>query len=497
MQALNVQFMSLESASKAKKTVRADEALSSKNTTESKKTSFKSILESLGNGNKKVSDVANKETSTSVQDSEKQAKEGVALQSEESPSQEKVADKDKMVSSKSEDVSDLKENFIAKTSKKLLAKEENVPEIDVVFDMTSMTINDGLVENQAIFNIQDSAINLSDNAIDLSENNQIAQETLELSNASMEELAITQDNNILQDNIAVLKNAYKDSIIQEDESSHINEETFTQVLSAESNSSVEVTAENALMQENIASLDVNKDANYIEESSNKENKPLISVVDLRTENVEESVNPQVLNEVKDEVKTTEVKNSSEQVAQELSLNTNNILTQDNILSSNDQTASATGSNFQQMLTEQIQNNAPEFVKAGGIVLRDNNEGSINLIMKPENLGNVKINLQVSDKVIAGQITVHSKEAYDAFKQSLDTLKQAFEQSGFDSANLSLALADSSNSGFTGHGQPQQSSEPFMANKAYSGFVQETSGSTVEQEGSVAFESDGYQIDVVA
>ena len=36
---------------------------------------------------------------------------------------------------------------------------------------------------------------------------------------------------------------------------------------------------------------------------------------------------------------------------------------------------------------------------------------------------------------------------------------------FDSANLSLALADSSNSGFTGHGQPQQSSEPFMANNS--------------------------------
>ena len=56
----------------------------------------------------------------------------------------------------------------------------------------------------------------------------------------------------------------------------------------------------------------------------------------------------------------------------------------NILSSNNQTAGASGSTFQQMLSQQIQFNAPDFVRAGNIVLQDNNSGSINMILKPEN-----------------------------------------------------------------------------------------------------------------
>lgn len=137
----------------------------------------------------------------------------------------------------------------------------------------------------------------------------------------------------------------------------------------------------------------------------------------------------------------------------------------NILSSNNQTAGASGSTFQQMLSQQIQFNAPDFVRAGNIVLQDNNSGSINMILKPENLGNVKINLHLSDNVITGQITVNSKEAFDAFKQNLETLKQAFQNSGFENANLSLSYADTSSGSFA-QGERQQSSEQFFSNKVY-------------------------------
>jgi Flagellar hook-length control protein FliK. len=114
--------------------------------------------------------------------------------------------------------------------------------------------------------------------------------------------------------------------------------------------------------------------------------------------------------------------------------------QQNILSSSDQSASAAGSNFQAMLTNQIQQNAGDFVKAGSIVLKDNNVGTIKLVLHPESLGNVKINLQLSDKVVTGQITVASQEAYNAFRESADSLKQAFIQNGFDTSGFTVSYS---------------------------------------------------------
>lgn len=168
----------------------------------------------------------------------------------------------------------------------------------------------------------------------------------------------------------------------------------------------------------------------------------------------------------------------------------------NILSSNNQTAGASGSTFQQMLSQQIQFNAPDFVRAGNIVLQDNNSGSINMILKPENLGNVKINLHLSDNVITGQITVNSKEAFDAFKQNLETLKQAFQNSGFENANLSLNYADTSSGSFA-QGERQQSSEQFFSNKVYGDYTSsaEISGAASSQ---AAYSADSdRKISVVA
>lgn len=168
----------------------------------------------------------------------------------------------------------------------------------------------------------------------------------------------------------------------------------------------------------------------------------------------------------------------------------------NILSSNNQTAGASGSTFQQMLSQQIQFNAPDFVRAGNIVLQDNNSGSINMILKPENLGNVKINLHLSDNVITGQITVNRKEAFDAFKQNLETLKQAFQNSGFENANLSLSYADTSSGSFA-QGERQQSSEQFFSNKVYGDYASsaEISGAASSQ---AAYSADSdRKISVVA
>ena len=226
-------------------------------------------------------------------------------------------------------------------------------------------------------------------------------------------------------------------------------------------------------------------------------KSLFTVTDLRTEKVAEVQDKKI-------EESAEVKVNTEHNAQEEKGNTLDMtltLTNDansDIASLSDQSAAANGSTFQEMLNQQVQQNAPEFVKAGNIVLKDNNTGTINMQLKPESLGNVKISLSLNDKVISGQITVASKEAFEAFKQNLDTIKQAFVQNGFENATLNLNLAENNNNGFLNHNQQNAGNAEYNSRRTYSGFVaDEDEGSSVEQTASAYGRSSSHIIDVVA
>lgn len=187
----------------------------------------------------------------------------------------------------------------------------------------------------------------------------------------------------------------------------------------------------------------------------------IIVTDLRTtpqENVQENVENTKSNFV------TDVKfdgNNSAQMTLDLA---NNV--QQNLTSSNTQSAAASNSNFQAMLTNQIQQNAYDFVKTGSIILKDNDVGSIKLILHPESLGNVKIDLQISDNTINGKIVVASQEAFNAFKDSMDSLKQAFMQSGYETSNFDLNLAGQNNSSNNFANQQENNDAKFQMARTY-------------------------------
>ena len=155
--------------------------------------------------------------------------------------------------------------------------------------------------------------------------------------------------------------------------------------------------------------------------------------------------------------------------------------QQNLVSSSDQTASANGSNFQAMLTNQIQENAGEIVKAGNIILKDNDIGQIKLILHPEKLGNVKIDLQLNDKSITGRIVVASQEAFNAFKDSANSLKQAFLESGFDNAGLELSFANQNQGGNQETGQDSKEALSRFAMKKAFGEVDESLNFNFEDE----------------
>lgn len=206
-----------------------------------------------------------------------------------------------------------------------------------------------------------------------------------------------------------------------------------------------------------------KASKVIAKKAGFEEKSKINVIDNRGSSSKE----EAVKSAKDKMKLTVQTENENTVNMTLTMAEN---AEQNILSLNSQAAGAQGSNFQAMLSEQIQANAPEFVKAGNIVLQDNKTGSINLILKPENLGNVKVSLQLSDKVITGQIIVNSQEAYDAFKENLDTLKQAFQQNGFESPTFNLTFANNGGT-FGGQNSSQQNfAQSFNTDRVYGDYV---------------------------
>ncbi len=168
----------------------------------------------------------------------------------------------------------------------------------------------------------------------------------------------------------------------------------------------------------------------------------------------------------------------------------------NMTSSSNQAAGAHGSVFQGMLSNAVQENASDIVKAGNIILKDNKQGSINLILKPEALGNVKISLSLNDKVISGQINVQTREALEAFRESIESLKQAFTESGFETGSFDLNFSSGQNFAQSG-GNGENQAASYFAEKAYGDFVslgdvKGTSESSFSTQG-----SKEYSVNIVA
>jgi len=100
-----------------------------------------------------------------------------------------------------------------------------------------------------------------------------------------------------------------------------------------------------------------------------------------------------------------------------------------------------GQAFEDLLARELhQNFNNDIVRHASVALRDGDEGTIKLALKPESLGNVKIRLEMAENKITGHIVVESKEALRAFEREISSLEKAFRDSGFDGANLEMSLA---------------------------------------------------------
>ena len=210
----------------------------------------------------------------------------------------------------------------------------------------------------------------------------------------------------------------------------------------------------------------------------QKSKVRLSVTDLRTENAvrktdgipEKTENPGKINtkkiaEISSERQGKDSFQFNIDLGNEINRNIN----------SSSQTVSDSNSVFQKMVSQAVVENAPEFVKAGNIVLKDGNQGNINLILHPEKLGNVKIALSLSEKVITASITVHSAEAFEAMREGIDALKSAFADSGFETGEFNLQFSNGETFAQSNGGHNADNSGAFFhAEREYSDYVASSS-----------------------
>ena len=218
----------------------------------------------------------------------------------------------------------------------------------------------------------------------------------------------------------------------------------------------------------------------------------ITVKDLRTEKVEEKIDDkkpaQKLN--------VDVKINNSNTAT-ITMDYANQISEENILSLNNQTAASDGSNFQAMLNNQIQQNVPEFVKAGSVILKDNNQGTINLVLHPDDLGNVKIHLSLDGKTINGHIIVATKEAMEVFKDNAQTLREAFVKNGFDGAEFNVSYNNNS-SGNNGQEFSNQFDDGnFLAKKIYGNDLSSSGEIDSQLNDLISSKNDNYSVNIVA
>lgn len=337
--------------------------------------------------------------------------------------------------------------------------------------LTTNQIDEKVFSASQLENLQNQIVSnvISDNKIPISEKNTISKDIISKIDSFVENLDLTKVSDIKDLNVKnpkidskIIEKGDLFSIIEdlkngtkENDEKDILNDAFP-FLNVENQIGENKSTENQIVLEN----------DLIAEIQNPEkNDGKISVIDIRTEQVAEQIaNPEDSAVTKegakksDFVKTVEY-DSNGNATISLSLKGGNQAIDNGVVQTSNQ-------DFSSMLSREIASSANDLVKTGSIILKDNNAGTINLILNPEELGSVKIKLEISDNQITGKILVASKEAYDAFNQNLNLLKNAFIDSGFSAGGFDLAFTGSNQQGDFGQNgnqnQPSQSEINYKA-----------------------------------
>ncbi len=88
----------------------------------------------------------------------------------------------------------------------------------------------------------------------------------------------------------------------------------------------------------------------------------------------------------------------------------------------------------------------ELVRKIDFILKNDNQGEIKLILKPEALGNVRINLSLNENHIAGKIIVDNSSVRDIFLNNMDQLTSLLKNNGYETASLEVWVGQDGRNG---------------------------------------------------
>ena len=98
--------------------------------------------------------------------------------------------------------------------------------------------------------------------------------------------------------------------------------------------------------------------------------------------------------------------------------------------------------FQSAVLDQLKDGInSQIVKQAGIVVKGDGTGEIKLVMKPESLGKVRIQLSLNDNHIAGRIIVENNIVREIFESNLENLYKAFGSEGFENGGLEVSVRE--------------------------------------------------------
>jgi flagellar hook-length control protein FliK len=104
------------------------------------------------------------------------------------------------------------------------------------------------------------------------------------------------------------------------------------------------------------------------------------------------------------------------------------------------------------LREQVNS---DIVRSARLIIRTGDSGQIRLNLKPEELGSVRVFLDMKEGHIAGRIIVENSSVRDVFEQNLQHLNRAFQEGGITIDNLDVTVADSGQESGNAGQEPEQ------------------------------------------
>ncbi len=102
----------------------------------------------------------------------------------------------------------------------------------------------------------------------------------------------------------------------------------------------------------------------------------------------------------------------------------------------------------------FKNDLNDIINSAKLVVRDNNNSSLNFKLNPETLGNVNVKLGIEDGILKAQFLVESNEAKNSLIQNIEDLKTRLMEQGLEVGEFNVTVKDHEQRNFRQFEKPE-------------------------------------------